>query len=552
MARKLVFLNGAGETLTLDNAGPFTILKIEGLGNPETFVQKQKAPFQDGTTYIDALLGNRNIVVEIAINAPNDFTNMSTLRRELAKKLNPKLGQGTLTYYDEANVTGEQKVIAAIPVTSPTFPNKDYRDPFVRAQITFLCNDPWWKDNAEKAVDLPTSVTSSATNVNNASSDNPSVIKQADNTYRCAYQRTSDTYLVQRTSSDSITWSAESVINGAASNFPSLIQQSSGLFRCAYRRLSDNYLVQKTSSDGITWSSESVINGAASSSPSIIQQFDGSFRCAYYRTADMFIVQRTSSDGVTWSAESIVNGFQSASPTIMQQSNGAFRCSYQRLSDSYICQRISTDGITWSTEYIINGAASIYPFIIQNASNEYNCIYRRNADSYCVSRFSLDGIIWSGESIVNTVASGSISVINHTNNAILVILRRSSDAYLIRINRGITPALATVTGDYNTPIKVIFNGPSNNPRLINSDTLEYIRFNTTLLTGEGFTVNTEFGNKTVSMVKGGVTINGMAYLDMGSTFFDLTPGDNTVYFEDDAVLSTATAEMRWTERFIGL
>jgi hypothetical protein len=98
---------------------------------------------------------------------------------------------------------------------------------------------------------------------------------------------------------------------------------------------------------------------------------------------------------------------------------------------------------------------------------------------------------------------------------------------------------------------VSFNGPSTNPRIVNADTLEYIRLNTTLATGDTFTVDTTFGNKTVTLNQGGIVKNGIAFLDIGSTFFQLEPGSNVVYFEDDAVASTATATMTWTERYVG-
>jgi hypothetical protein len=109
-----------------------------------------------------------------------------------------------------------------------------------------------------------------------------------------------------------------------------------------------------------------------------------------------------------------------------------------------------------------------------------------------------------------------------------------------------------VTGHIGVSIKVTLNGPSTNPRIINDDTLEYIRLNKTLATGDYFVVNTEFGKKSIELWSGGIKTNGLAYLDLGSTLFQLSPGDNTVYYEDDAVASTATATMEWTERYIGV
>jgi len=125
-------------------------------------------------------------------------------------------------------------------------------------------------------------------------------------------------------------------------------------------------------------------------------------------------------------------------------------------------------------------------------------------------------------------------------------------ALLETVTRSVTPVPAVITGDVPAPFLVTFNGPSVNPRIIDQDTLEYIRLNTTLAAGDSFEVNTSFGNKTVVLVQSGITKNGIAFLDIGSTFFQLERGSNVVYFEDDAVASTATATMEWTERYVGL
>jgi hypothetical protein len=129
MSRKLVYLNGQNETLTFET-GPYLIVKIEGLGIPNVDRQEQKAPYQDGTTYIDSLLQNRDIVVELAITKPNDFTNIALYRRELSQRLTPKYGLGDLNYTDE---DGNEYTIRAV-VSSMVFPNKDYRDPYIRCQ----------------------------------------------------------------------------------------------------------------------------------------------------------------------------------------------------------------------------------------------------------------------------------------------------------------------------------------------------------------------------------------------------------------------------------
>jgi hypothetical protein len=159
----------------------------------------------------------------------------------------------------------------------------------------------------------------------------------------------------------------------------------------------------------------------------------------------------------------------------------------------------------------------------------------------------------SSESIINNGTETyypTATIMNDTD--ILILYARFADSYLVSRLRAVTPVPAVNTGDVSAPFLVTFQGPSVNPRIINQNTLEYIRLNTTLAAADHFDVDTSFGNKTVILTQGGIVKNGIAFLDIGSTFFQLERGSNTVYYEDDAVLSTATASLEFTERYSGL
>jgi hypothetical protein len=221
---------------------------------------------------------------------------------------------------------------------------------------------------------------------------------------------------------------------------------------------------------------------------------------------------------------------------------------YRKTSNGYLCSKSESD--TYVSETNITTYAVNDPSALKLNNGLTSVIYRRSLDNYIVMRIKFGA--WSGESILIASGVGYTSTINKQDNSLLISYIRSSDNYLVSITRSVTPVNASVTGHTNTPISVTLNGPSTNPRIINNDTLEYIWLNTTLSTGDYFVVNTAFGQKTVDLYSGGIRVNGLAYLDLGSTFFDLSPGSNTVYYEDDAVASTATATMEWTERYIGV
>ena len=537
MSRKLVFVNASSDTLTIDTDGPIFPVKIDGLGTPETMIQEQKAPFQDGTTYIDALFQPRTITVEVAILKPNNFTEIDTYRRELAKKLNPKLGQGTLTYTTEG---GAVYKIAAIPMSSPSFPNKDYRDPYARAQVTFYCNDPYWKKTTADTINLPTASTSAESVINGAASNFPCVIQLANGDLFAVYYRTSDAYIVSRTYSGG-SWSGETVINAASSGVPCVIQLANGDLFLVYSNAS-SYIVSRTYTS--SWSAEATINAASSGIPSVIQLANGNLFLTYTKSADSSLQSRTYT--TSWSGESLVSA-SAQGASVIQRSDGTLVAAYRKESTGYIAMR--TYDSAWSDESTINAADSQKANLLELINGALLVFYKRESDDYVVSRTGEE--VWSSESIISNTASSWPSVIQLADESLYFAYVRTSDSYIVSKIRSVTPVAATVTGDYNTPISVTFTGPSTNPRIVNADTLEYIRLNTTLAATDTFVVNTAFGNKTVTLTQGGIVKNGIAFLDIGSTFFQLTPGANTVYFEDDAVASTATATMTWTERYVG-
>lgn len=151
MSRSVQYVNSANESITL-SLSPFAIVKIDGLGVPSIDLQTQKAPYQDGVTYIDALLESREINIELVINAPNDFEKMALYRRELVAIMSPKLGVGSLIYINEH---GDQYAINVIP-TAIVFPNKAYQDPFPRAMVTLTACDPYWTQIADNQIEIET------------------------------------------------------------------------------------------------------------------------------------------------------------------------------------------------------------------------------------------------------------------------------------------------------------------------------------------------------------------------------------------------------------
>ncbi|RDE19260.1 phage tail family protein [Parageobacillus thermoglucosidasius] len=141
--QRIIFTNARGQSVELKSSAPFLLQSIDGLGDVDADIQMQKAPFQDGSTYIDSVLQERAISIEIAI-LTRDTTTLLQQRQYLASVFNPKLGPGKLRYEDNGIV----REIEAIPDNVPAFPSgKENRLPKLqKALVNLLCPEPFWLD----------------------------------------------------------------------------------------------------------------------------------------------------------------------------------------------------------------------------------------------------------------------------------------------------------------------------------------------------------------------------------------------------------------------
>jgi Phage tail protein len=140
--QRIIFTNARGQSVELKNSAPFLLESIDGLGDVNADIQTQKAPFQDGSTYIDSVLQERPISIQITILTPDKPTLLQK-RQYLASVFNPKLGLGTLRYENGETI----REIEAVPDGVPVFPSgRENRGPtFQKALVNLLCPNPFWK-----------------------------------------------------------------------------------------------------------------------------------------------------------------------------------------------------------------------------------------------------------------------------------------------------------------------------------------------------------------------------------------------------------------------
>lgn len=134
------FTNSRGDVVKFDGT-PFGLVSLEGLGDVGADIQTQKAPFQDGSTYLDAVMENRYMPVEFIVRGTN-YDEVRANRAMLSARLNPKMGLGTLTYKSGDTV----RIIEVVAESVPYFADSDNRGKrWQRGLVTFVAPNPYWQ-----------------------------------------------------------------------------------------------------------------------------------------------------------------------------------------------------------------------------------------------------------------------------------------------------------------------------------------------------------------------------------------------------------------------
>ncbi|MER2170745.1 MAG: phage tail family protein [Psychrobacillus psychrodurans] len=138
---KLEYTTSNGQTIELYGA-PFHLYFFEG--DVEANIQMQKSPYQDGSTYIDTVLSERYIPIELKIRA-KDEKDLADKKRQLSSAFNPKLGLGLLRYQ---NTTDDVKEIYAVSENVPFYPDgpTNRGKTFQKALISLIAPNPYWQD----------------------------------------------------------------------------------------------------------------------------------------------------------------------------------------------------------------------------------------------------------------------------------------------------------------------------------------------------------------------------------------------------------------------
>lgn len=141
-AEKVIFKNSQGQSVELTNRKPFLLESVEGRGGVGAHVQMQSAPYQDGATYIDTNLDTRSLTLNVSLIS-DSRDGLNSLRHEISRVFNPKLGKGLLLYSNGLT----QRDIEVVVDGPPEFPVGDAKGKwFQRTSIHLIAPDPYWRD----------------------------------------------------------------------------------------------------------------------------------------------------------------------------------------------------------------------------------------------------------------------------------------------------------------------------------------------------------------------------------------------------------------------
>lgn len=110
-------------------------------------------------------------------------------------------------------------------------------------------------------------------------------------------------------------------------------------------------------------------------------------------------------------------------------------------------------------------------------------------------------------------------------------------------------------GDVKTGMRVEFRatGTVINPKILNIDSGEYIKFNNIkLLSGDLLTVSTYYGNKQATLIRNGIKENVFRYLDIDSTYIQLALGDNLFRYEADENAGGLEISIYHSNKYLGV
>ena len=143
ITEKVTFINARGQSIELSNRRPFLLQSVEGKGNITATVQTQKAPYQNGATFVDSELEIRPMGLNVNIHSATS-EELEELKQLFTTVFNPILGPGKLIY-SKGSTTREINATVENGIQPVGKENNGMR--FQRAVVNLLCPSVFFEDS---------------------------------------------------------------------------------------------------------------------------------------------------------------------------------------------------------------------------------------------------------------------------------------------------------------------------------------------------------------------------------------------------------------------
>lgn len=109
-------------------------------------------------------------------------------------------------------------------------------------------------------------------------------------------------------------------------------------------------------------------------------------------------------------------------------------------------------------------------------------------------------------------------------------------------------------GHVSSGMKIVFKalGDLTNPQLFNVNTREFMKVNYSMRAGDEITINTEYGSKSIKLLRDGIETNIYRYMDVDSTFMALDIGDNLFRYDADTGLDNLEVVVYYAPHYLGV
>jgi phage-related protein len=109
-------------------------------------------------------------------------------------------------------------------------------------------------------------------------------------------------------------------------------------------------------------------------------------------------------------------------------------------------------------------------------------------------------------------------------------------------------------GDIECGMRVEFKALASvvNPSILNVYTQEFIKVKRILAAGDTLVINTEFAHKSVKMFHNGVGTNVFNYIDLSTTFLQLSVGDNLLRYNAEQGIDNLECAIYFTPKYVGV